>query len=78
MSGSLESINKILDNLQNDEDLLRAAARSAYDQNSNLMTPKELMMFILFGYEEEQPLDDMPEPVILLDNEEGFIEEPHL
>lgn len=45
----LHNINEI------DEETLRLAARSAYDQNPDLMTPQELLLFVLFGYTEEPP-----------------------
>jgi len=41
-----------------DEETLQLAARSAYDQNPDLMTPKELLLFVLFGYIEEPPTED--------------------
>lgn len=58
-----EKAKDLLENLGSaDEETLRLAARSAYDQNPDLMTPQELLLFVIFGYTEEPPKnDDMPQ-----------------
>lgn len=61
--GNNSKAKEFLHNLDaTDEETLRLAARSAYDQNPDLMTPQELLLFVLFGYTEEPPKnDDMPD-----------------
>lgn len=76
MSNAKDKAEHVLNAIGVDEETLIMASRSAYDQNPDLMTPKEILLFVLYGYVEEPPKDDeMPEvPDSMLENCD--IEEP--